>query len=178
LHNLLLDFLHTSQTILYPSTLFVSGLGSSVGRATELWAGRFGDRIPVGSRFSAPVQTGPGIHTTSCTMGTGSFPGVKSGRGVTLNPNSFLVPWSGKGRAIPELTVWAVRPLKSLNACIRVHFTVRPVQSLSACTMVHYTVRSVPEPQCLYKSVLYRTACTEPHYLYKGAIYHTACTEP
>ena len=32
---------------------------------------------------SAPVQTGPGAHPTSYTMGTGSFPGVKwSGRGV------------------------------------------------------------------------------------------------
>jgi hypothetical protein len=36
------------------------------------------------ARFSTPVQTGPGAHTTSCTMGTGSFPRVKSGRGVTL----------------------------------------------------------------------------------------------
>jgi hypothetical protein len=25
----------------------------------------------------APVQTGPGTHPVSCTMGTGSFPGVK-----------------------------------------------------------------------------------------------------
>ena len=30
-----------------------------------------------GSRFSAPVQTGPGTHPASYTMGTGSFPGVK-----------------------------------------------------------------------------------------------------
>jgi len=27
-------------------------------------------------RFSAPVQTGPGAHPASCTMGTGSFPGL------------------------------------------------------------------------------------------------------
>ena len=45
-----------------------------------------------GARFSAPVQTGFGAHTASCTMGTGSFPGVKSGRGVTLTPYSLLVP--------------------------------------------------------------------------------------
>ena len=30
-----------------------------------------------GARFSAPVQTCPGAHPTSYTMGTGSFPGVK-----------------------------------------------------------------------------------------------------
>jgi hypothetical protein len=34
-------------------------------------------------------------------MGTGSFPGVKSGRGVTLTPHPLLVPWSRKSRAIP-----------------------------------------------------------------------------
>jgi len=45
------------------------------------------DRIPVETRFSAPVQTGPGAHPASCTMGTGSFPGAKSGRGVTLTPS-------------------------------------------------------------------------------------------
>jgi len=40
-------------------------------------------------RFSAPVQTGPGTHPASYTMGTGSFPGVKrSGRGVDHPPPS------------------------------------------------------------------------------------------
>jgi len=66
-----------------------------------LRAGRSGDRIPVGARFSAPVQTGPGDRPASCTMGTGYFLGIKSGRGVTLTPHPFLVPWSRKSRAIP-----------------------------------------------------------------------------
>ena len=43
----------------------------------SLRAGRCGDRIPVGVRFSVPVQTGPGAHPASYTMGTGSFQGVK-----------------------------------------------------------------------------------------------------
>ena len=80
--------------------------------------------IPVGARFSAPVQTGPGAQPASCTMGTGSFPGVKSGRGVTLTPHPFLVPWSRKGRDTPLLPLWAVRPVQSLSACTRVHFTL------------------------------------------------------
>ena len=42
--------------------LFIRGPGSSVGIATELLAGRFGGRISVGERYSAPVQTGPGAH--------------------------------------------------------------------------------------------------------------------
>ena len=58
-----------------------------------LRTGRSGDRIPVGARFSAPVQTGPGAHPASCTMGTGFFRGVKSGRGMTLTPQHLLVPW-------------------------------------------------------------------------------------
>jgi len=41
------------------------------------------------ARFSAPVQSGPGSHPASCTMGTGSFTGVKSGRGVTLTTHLF-----------------------------------------------------------------------------------------
>jgi len=47
-------------------------------------------------------------HPTSWTMGTGSFPGVKSGQGVTLTPHPLLVPWSWKGRVIPLLPLWAV----------------------------------------------------------------------
>ena len=41
-----------------------------------------------------PVQTGPGAHPASCKIGTGSFPGVKCGRGVgltTYSPSSAAV---------------------------------------------------------------------------------------
>jgi len=42
-----------------------------------------------GSRFSAPVLTGPGVHPACYTMGTGSFSGVKRpGRGVDHPPPS------------------------------------------------------------------------------------------
>jgi hypothetical protein len=65
-----------------------------------LRAGRFGNRIPVSGRFIAQVQTGPGAHPVSCTMGTGSFPGVKRpGRGADHPP--LLSPRSRKSRAIP-----------------------------------------------------------------------------
>ena len=77
----------------------------------------------MGARFSAPVHTGLGAHPVSYTVGTGSFPGVKSGRGVTLTPHPLLVPWSRKGRAIPLLLLRAVRPVQSLSACKGVNFT-------------------------------------------------------
>ena len=66
--------------------------------------------------LSRPVQTGPGAHPACCTVGTGSFPGIKSSRGVALTPHPLLVPWSWKSRAIPLLPLWAVRPVQSLSA--------------------------------------------------------------
>jgi len=51
-------------------------------------APRSGDRIPVGARFSALIQPGPGAHPASYTMDTGSFPGVKRpGRDVNYPPH-------------------------------------------------------------------------------------------
>ena len=44
-------------------------------------------------------------------MGTGSFPGVKYGRGVLLTTHPLLVPRSWKSRAIPLPTLWATTGL-------------------------------------------------------------------
>ena len=54
-----------------------------------------------------PVQTDHGAHPASCKMGTGSFPGVKYGRGVLLTTHPLLVPRSWNSRAIPLPTLWA-----------------------------------------------------------------------
>jgi hypothetical protein len=52
-------------------------------------AGRSWIQIPVVARFSAPIQTGPGAHPASYTMGNGSFRGVKRRRrGVDHTPLS------------------------------------------------------------------------------------------
>jgi hypothetical protein len=109
---------HFSHTMLLPCRP-----GSPVGIATGYGLDGPGNESRWKARFSAPVQTDPGAHSASCTMGTGSFPGEKSGRDVTLTPHSLLVPWSWKSRAIPLLPLWAVRPVQSLSACTRVYFT-------------------------------------------------------
>jgi hypothetical protein len=71
----------------------------------------------VGKRFSAPVQTDPGAHSSSYTVGTGSFPGVKRpGRGFDHLPLSSDEV-TRKNIAIPLLPIWA------FVACCRVNFT-------------------------------------------------------
>jgi hypothetical protein len=106
---------HQVSILLYCN---VSGPGSSVGIAIR--AGRSGDRIPVGARFFAHVQTGPGAHPASCTMGTGSVPGVERGRGVTLTPHPLLVPRSKNRVEIYLYSVlgssWPVKRVKPKTA--------------------------------------------------------------
>ena len=60
----------------------------------SLRAGRSEDRIPVGARLPAPVQTGLAAHPASCRMATGSLSWGYSDRGVALtthNPSSAEV---------------------------------------------------------------------------------------
>ena len=104
------------------SYVLLCGPGSVVGIATGY--GLYGPRIVSRCRGeifrTCPDRSwGP---PNLCTMGTASSPGLKSGRDVTLTPHPLLVPWSWKGRAIPLLPLWAVRPVQSLSACTRVHF--------------------------------------------------------
>jgi hypothetical protein len=119
----------------------------------------------VGARFSAPVQTGPGAHPASCTKGTGSFPGVKSGRGVTLLPHPVLVPWSRKSRAIPLLSLWTVRLVQSLSACtvqLYLYSSYGPYGLYRASVPVQYRLSSNPP--------MGRTPCTKLQCLYSTAI--------
>ena len=87
-------------------TFCVSGPSSSIGTATDYGLDGPGIESRWGVIF-APVHTGPGAHPASCTMGTGSFPGVKYGQGVLLTTHPLLVPRSWNSRAIPLPTLWA-----------------------------------------------------------------------
>jgi len=58
----------------------------------------------VGAKFSAPVQTGPGAHPASCTMGTGAFPGDKERPGRDADPSP---PSSAVGHERIELYIYS-----------------------------------------------------------------------
>jgi len=121
--------------------------------------------MPVGVIFSAPVQTNPMAHSASCAMGTGSFPGAKSGWGVTLAPHPLLVLWSRKSRAIPLLPLLAVGPVQTLSACTVQLYLYSPYGPYGLCRAsvpVQYSYTSTPP--------MGRRACTEPQCLYSTAI--------
>jgi hypothetical protein len=104
---------------------------------------------PGGPRFSAPVQTGPGAHPAFCTKGTGSFPGVQSGQGVTLAPHFLLAPGSRKTRSIPLLPLWAVRPVQSLSACTRVRFTFNFIMEVTSFLLKGMTDFTLSRERCV-----------------------------
>jgi len=109
-------------------------------------------------------------------MGTGSFPGVKSGQGMTLTPHPLLVPWSRKSRAIPLLPLWAIQPGQSLSACTRAHFTFLPQKVAyehDIITTMDFKYRHILMVRLLIVWVQYVDQCfstTGPwHQLYRAA---------
>ena len=72
------------------------GPGSVVGIATSYGLDGPGIESEIVRMRDSPHLSGPalGPHPASCAMGTGSFPGIKSGRGVMLTSHHLLVPWS------------------------------------------------------------------------------------
>jgi hypothetical protein len=57
------------------------------------WAGRSsGIESRWEARFSAPIQTHPGVHPASYTVGTGSLSQGLSSQGVTLTTHPHLMP--------------------------------------------------------------------------------------
>ena len=66
------------------------GRDSAVGIATRYGFDGPGVESSVAARFSAPVHSGPRAHPASCTMGTGSFPGVKRPRSGVNHPHPSI----------------------------------------------------------------------------------------
>jgi hypothetical protein len=70
----------------------------------------------VGARFFAYFQTGPGAHPSSCTMGTGSFPGVKRPGRCANHPTP------SNAEVKKELS-YTSTPLQGFETCYRANFT-------------------------------------------------------
>ena len=113
---------------------FPSSLLSYVCVCVCVWGGGSVVAIATGYGLDGPgIESRWGEIFRTCPDGPGPtqpsvqwvplFPGVKSGRGVTLTPHTLLVQWSWKNRAVPLLPLWDVRPVQSLSACTKVHFT-------------------------------------------------------
>jgi hypothetical protein len=60
-----------------------------------------------GTRSSAPVQSGPGAHPDSYTMGTGAFLGVKWPGCGTDHPPTSTAEVKKEIRALHLLALWA-----------------------------------------------------------------------
>ena len=94
------------------------GRGSLVGIATAYGLDGPGIESQWGRNFSAPVQTGLEAHLASCTVGTGFFPGVRCGRGVTLTPHPHSSAEVKNRVELYLYSPWGPSwPLKGWNMC-------------------------------------------------------------
>jgi len=100
-----------------------------------------------------PVQWVPGLS-----------PVVKSGRGVTQTSHPLLVLWSRQSRAIPLLSLWAVRPVQSLSACTFMYLFIYLFTVVGACRFCTFIVN------VLWTAVVQWLRCCATNWLVAGAI--------
>ena len=88
--RVIIDFIVCFLYVLWVGQDSVVGIATCYG---------LGGRIPVGSRYSSPVQTVPETHPTSCTPGNDSFCSGVNVWGVALTTHPHLVMWLKKGQS-------------------------------------------------------------------------------
>ena len=126
LHNFKSSFLNVNQLVLsnWPNRDFEwlmlacgpdSWVGIAIGYGLE--------SNPGGGEIFRTLSDRPWAPPTLLRNGYRGFPGGKERPRSDADPSPLLVPWSWKGRAIPLLPLWAVRPVQCLSACTRVTFT-------------------------------------------------------
>jgi hypothetical protein len=87
--SIIIRHYHKKQDIIFNKIVIMYKIWAGIahGIATRYGGGRSAERIPVGAKFSATVQTSPGSHPASYTMDTGPFSGLKPPeRGVDHPP--------------------------------------------------------------------------------------------
>jgi len=102
----------------YPLLYYFRGRNSSAGTTTCCGLNGPGSN-PGGARFSAHIQTDPGAHPPSYTMGNGSFPGVKAA-GAWCSP---FTPFSAEVKERVGLYLY-FPPLWAFVACSGVNCTL------------------------------------------------------
>ena len=126
------------KKLLIICSLSVCGLGGVVGIATGYGL----DGLGIESWW---VRDFPHLSGSALYNGYRFFPGGKERLGRDADPSPLLVPWSRKSRATPLLPLWAIKPVQSLSACTRVHFT--------------FTFSSATRPVRALKEVISKTCC-------------------
>jgi len=111
----------TTDNGFWSSSIFLVGQDSAVSIATCYGLDGPGIESRLGTRFSAPFQTGPGAHPVY-TIGTGSFPGVKRpGLGIDHPP-----PYSVRVKERVELYLYSTSgrswPVKGWTVPLPIHF--------------------------------------------------------
>ena len=115
--------IYSEKNNIWQTALHICGPGSVVGIATDYGL----DGPGIESRWGRDFIPGPNQPWGPPNLlynGYHFFPGGKKPPGRDADPSPLLVSWSWKGRAIPLLPLWAVRPVQSLSACTRGHFTL------------------------------------------------------
>ena len=156
--RIIVIFVSTAAKVIFLQTIHInllfytrSGEGSVVGIATGYGLDGPGIETPRGRDFPHLSRPVLGPTQTPVQWVPVLSRGVKSSRSVNLTPHPLLVPWSRRGRAIPLLPLWAVRPVQSLSACTRATFTF-------TFTFTHATSRT-----CLQWANNYNRQSTTKH---------------
>jgi len=145
----------------------------------------------VGKSFSAPVQTSPGAHPASCTMGTGSFLGVKQ-PGPDADPSppsSAMVKKEQSYTSTPPMGRTAcTEPQCLYTGALYLYLYYSPYGPYSlyrASVPVHQCTLPLPIPLLplwAVRPVQSLSACTLVHFTFTYTstppIDRTACTEP